>query len=194
MTVVIGRRHLLAGAALTGSGVLVSYAACTSLNSPGPPDPRPSPAQFVDVRSLLPVTEADLAAGADLARRFIAAYGSYRYDQTPDDYLSALHPMATDELYARLGRSAEDPTVRTARIRDHIAVTAHAQVNGIRDLQAHSIIFIVTGHQRIQRAGQQSQDTETFAVTLSRPPGRQAGWKVANLATADTGQEGDDQP
>ncbi|MFI0350893.1 hypothetical protein [Actinomadura sp. 9N407] len=108
----------------------------------------------VPVQTLLPVPQPDLAAATELARQFITAYGSYRYDQPAEAYLARLRPITSDELYQRLARSAHNSAVLATRQREQTIVVANARVIRIHDLQANAIILLVSGHQQTLHANQ----------------------------------------
>jgi hypothetical protein len=192
MTPVLRRRHLLIGVALASAGILVGYAALATMHDTTQ-DRRPlAAAPTLDIESLMPVSPHDLASATELARRFVSAYGSYRYDQNPDTYLAPLRPMTGDALFQQLTRSATDSAVRAAQTNDQTIATADAEVTGIRDLRQTTVIFTVTGHQHIQHADHTEQDNQDFTVTVGRASTNDS-WRVLNLAPATSGQDGNQQ-
>ncbi|MCP2341169.1 VirB8/TrbF family protein [Actinomadura rupiterrae] len=195
MTVVIRRSHLVAGLLLGTALALVAYTTLTSGSRTTPPG-RPVDAA-PNITALLPIPPGQLAAVADLARRFVTAYGSYRYDQTPDAYLTPLRPLTDDTLYQQLARTAADPAVLADRHAHHMSATADAQVTAVQDLQSRAVILAVTGRQHLLRDGTASTDTQAFTVTATRTndPGEADGsardWRISALTPVADGQPGD---
>src|SRR5262245_36153630 len=58
-----------------------------------------------DVYSYLPMRKEQLAAAADLAERFAAVYGTFRYDEDPAAYAGRLKVYTTAELGNTLTRT-----------------------------------------------------------------------------------------
>src|SRR5687768_185481 len=58
-----------------------------------------------DVYDYLPMKKEQLAAAADLAERFTAVYGTYRYDEDPAAYADRLKAYTTPELGTILART-----------------------------------------------------------------------------------------
>lgn len=146
-----------------------------------------SPQNF-DIYRLLPFSQRDFAAAADLAQRFTAAYGTYRFDEEPQTYVQRLRGMVTEALRVELERSASAPGLLEERKADKVVAESTATIDSIRDIEASSVIFVVTGRQRVTNAGQQSQDDQRYAVTVSRDGG---SWRVYAFERADAGQAGD---
>lgn len=201
MNILARYRRGLTLAALASSLLLIGSAAMSSMcSAPNTPRKPAGPATVVPKAEMpLPLPPAELAAAADIARRFIAAYGTYRYDESPHTYMARLHPLAGDQLYQQLTRAAQDPAVLTDRQRDHTIVTADATITTTRTIQPDTITFLVTGHQHITTTNRPAQDTQTFAVTLTK---HHTHWTVATLTptttdhTGQTGQTGqtEDEP
>lgn len=171
----------------------------TTSKDPGPPGPAVpsvtppgisstvSPDDF-DIYRLLPFSERDFAAAADLAQRFTAAYGTYRYDEDPQAYMARLEPMATEELAVQIARGASAPGLLEQRRSERVVAQSTATLDRIRDIEANSIIFLVTGNQQLTRNGQTSHESKQFAVTVSRDGN---ALRVYAFEPADAGQAGD---
>jgi hypothetical protein len=162
--------------------------------SPAPPATNPpgisstiSPNNF-DIYRLLPFSQKDFAAAADLAQRFTAAYGTYRYDEAPTAYGQRLRPLVTDQLLTDLERSAASPGIVDERKREQVVAVGSATINSIRDIEGNSVIFLVTGTQQLTKAEGQSEDSKRYAVTATRDG---ATWRVYAFEPADAGQAGD---
>jgi hypothetical protein len=141
-----------------------------------------------DIYRLLPFSQRDFAAAADVAQRFTAAYGTYRFDEDPKTYVQRLQGMVTDELRIELERSASAPGLIEERRAGKVVAQSTATIDSIRDIESSSVIFMVTGRQQLTNAGGNSQDNHQYAVTVSRDGG---SWRVYAFEPADTGQAGD---
>lgn len=162
--------------------------------APAPPPTAPpgigssvAPENF-DIYRLLPFPRRDFAAAADLAQRFTAAYGTYRFDEDPKTYVQRLQGMVTGQLRTELERSSSAPGLLEERQAGQVVAEGTATIDSIRDIETNSMIFLVTGRQQLTTAGKQSQVNQQYAVTVSREGG---SWRVYAFEPADTGQAGD---
>lgn len=194
--------------ALAAAGIYLTLPARDGKSDPGtvrpstgtptdaaPPPTTPPPGidstispQTFDIYRLLPFSERDFAAAADLAQRFTAAYGTYRFDEEPQTYVQRLQGMVTEALRVELERSASAPGLLEERKSGRVVAESTATIDSIRDIEASSVIFVVTGRQQVTDAGRQSQDDQQYAVTVSRDGG---SWRVYAFERADAGQAGD---
>lgn len=149
--------------------------------------PSPAPSAF-DIYSLLPFGEKEFAGAADAARRFTAAYGTYRYDEEPKAYLGRLDALMAADLRSEIERGAASPGLIEQRKQEQAVATSEATVESIRDIEKSSITFLVTGKQQITRTGQSSENSQRYSVTVSKDAG---GWKIYAFQPADIGQAGD---
>ncbi|SEG43957.1 hypothetical protein SAMN04489712_105225 [Thermomonospora echinospora] len=141
-----------------------------------------------DIYRLLPFPKRDFVAAAELAQRFTAAYGTYRYDEDPQAYMARLTPMVTEELGAEIARGASSPGLIEQRRSEQIVARSTATLDSVRDIEANSIIFLVTGNQQLTRSGETGQESKQFAVTVARDG---AALRVYAFGPADDGQAGD---
>jgi hypothetical protein len=141
-----------------------------------------------DIYRLLPFSQRDFAGAADLAQRFTAAYGTYRFDEDPKTYVQRLQAMVTDQLRTELERSSSAPGLLESRKAERIVAESTATVDSIRDIEVNSLIFLVTGRQQVTTGDQRSEENRRYAVTVSRDGG---SWRVYAFEPADAGQAGD---
>jgi hypothetical protein len=147
-----------------------------------------SPQNF-DIYRLLPFSQSDFAAAADVAQRFTALYGTYRFDEDPKSYVARLQGLVTDDLRAKLDKDAVTPGLIDQRKQDQVVAQGSSSIDSIRTFEPNSIIFLVTGRQQVTKAGgAPSTDSAQFAVTVSRDT---ASWQVYAVEPADVGQAGD---
>jgi hypothetical protein len=145
--------------------------------------------QGFDIYRLLPFSQTDFAAAADVAQRFTAMYGTYRFDESPSAYVTRLQGLVTAELRAQLEKDSATPGVIDQRKQDQVVAQGSASIDSIRTFEANSIIFLVTGRQQVTKGGgAASTDSAQYAVTVSR---NGASWQVYAVELADTGQAGD---
>ncbi|WP_149260890.1 hypothetical protein [Actinomadura sp. K4S16] len=161
--------------------------------SPAPASPPPgihstvNPNDF-DVYRLLPFSRQEFATAADLAQRFVAAYGTYRYDETPQAYVAQFAGLATEDLGQRLGQGMATPAMVEERRKEQFVAQGAASLDEVRDIENNSIIFLVTGRQQVTKNGRTSSDSKQYAVTVTRNGG---SMKVYSFEPADAGQAGD---
>ncbi|MFG2014918.1 hypothetical protein [Actinomadura geliboluensis] len=160
---------------------------------PGPQSPPPgiqnavNPGDF-DIYRLLPFSRQEFATAADMAQRFVAAYETYRYDETPDAYMGRLAGLTTDDLRQRLGRDAGTPGLLEERRREQVVAQGSATIDQVRNIEDNSLIFLVTGRQQLTKGGKRSSESRQYAVTVARDGG---SLKVYSFQPAGTGQAGD---
>ncbi|WP_433467281.1 hypothetical protein [Spirillospora sp. CA-128828] len=202
------RKLLFAGLVVVLAAVGVYLTVASPGGSSGEPDARPSatatrapgpsstpsgiqkavnPGDF-DIYRLLTFSRQEFATAADLAQRFVAAYGTYRYDETPETYMGRFTGLTTDDLKQRLGQDAATPAMTEERQRVQLVAQGSASLDRVRDIEDNSIIFLVTGHQQVTRSGKTSDDSKQYAVTVARDGG---ALKVYSFQPADAGQAGD---
>lgn len=141
-----------------------------------------------DVYAYLPMTKEQLAAAADLAERFTAEYGTFRYDEDPAAYAAKLKAYTTPELGNTLARTlASAGTVEQNRD-DEIVSTATARIKEIRQVEKTSIVFVVTATRQISAKSGDKQANEEYAVTVSQSG---SDWRIYDILPAAEGQEGD---
>jgi hypothetical protein len=146
-----------------------------------------SPESF-DIYRLLPFSQRDFAIAADMAQRFTAAYGTYRFDEDPAAYGERLRPYVTDQLLTDLERSAAAPGIIDERKREQVVAVGSAGIDSIRDIASNSVIFVVTGRQQLTKVNGNSEDSKKWAVTATRDGG---AWRIYAFEPADAGQAGD---
>ncbi|RKS71983.1 hypothetical protein BZB76_4794 [Actinomadura pelletieri DSM 43383] len=159
----------------------------------GPASPPPgirtpvNPNDF-DIYRLLPFTRAEFANAADLAQRFVAAYGTYRFDEPPEVYAQRLSGLVTDELRTELARAATTPGLLEERRKSQVVAQGSATLDQVRTIENNSIIFLVTGIQQVSSGDTDSNDRQRYAVTVVREGG---SLRIYSFEPADAGQAGD---
>ncbi|MET7465314.1 hypothetical protein [Nonomuraea sp. NPDC005501] len=141
-----------------------------------------------DIYAYLPMSKEQLAASADLAERFTAAYGTFRYDEDPAAYADRVKAFATADLGAVLARTLTSPGTVERNRADEVVSTATAKVKEIRSVEKTSVVLVVTGTQQITAKSGNKQLTDDYAVTVSEMG---TDWRVFDLQPAGEGQDGD---
>jgi hypothetical protein len=180
-----GGSHRRAGAGRTSAATPTPTASQAGASAPPAAGPTPSPGSY-DIYSMLPFSQKDFNTAADVARRFTAAYGTYRFDEDPKAYTDRLRGMATNELAAELEQGASAPGVLAQRKQDQEVSTSDVTLDSLRDMAKDQIIFLVTGRQHITKGGKTSDSTQQYAATMTRSGG---GWVVFAFAPADVGDK-----
>ncbi|MEU7896631.1 hypothetical protein AB0B45_27705 [Nonomuraea sp. NPDC049152] len=141
-----------------------------------------------DIYAYLPMTKQELAAAADLAMRFAAAYGTFRYDEEPAAYADRLKVFTTADLAEVLTRTVTSPGTVEANRTDQVISQATAKVKEIRQVDRTSIVFVVTGTREVSAKSGPTRRDEDYAVTVQQMG---SDWRVFDLQPADQGQDGD---
>ncbi|MED7929748.1 hypothetical protein SMD20_36300 [Nonomuraea sp. LP-02] len=141
-----------------------------------------------DVYDYLPMRKEQLAAAADLAERFTAVYGTFRYDEDAAAYAARLKAYTTPELGALLTRTVTSAGAVEQNRADELVSQATAKLKEIRQVGKGSIIFVVTGNRQVTAKSGNKLLTEEYAVTVSESG---SDWRVFDIMPADEGQDGD---
>ena len=171
-----------------------AVSATTAVSTPAP-SPAPSrvattPPTF-DVYAYLPLSREELGAAADLARRFTAAYGTFRHDEDPVTVAERLKAFATQELGEQLTRAVTDPAAVQQNRADQVVSQGSAKVSLIRDMSAQQVTFVVRLTRRVTDTRGQREENDDYAVTVIRVGD---DWRVYDIQPASAGQEGDSAP
>lgn len=141
-----------------------------------------------DVYAYLPMTKEQLAAAADLAERFTAEYGTFRFDEDPAAYAARLKAYTTAELANTLVRTMTSAGTVEQQREDRTVSTATARLKEIRQVERTSIVFVVTATRKVAAAGGDQVVSEDYAVTVSQLG---SDWRIYDILPATEGQEGD---
>ncbi|MFG1703952.1 hypothetical protein ACFLIM_12235 [Nonomuraea sp. M3C6] len=141
-----------------------------------------------DVYSYLPMKKEQLAAAADLAERFTAVYGTFRYDEDPAAYAARVKAYTTAELGNILTRTITSAGTVDQNRNDQIVSTATAKLKEIRQIEKTSIVFVVTATRQVTAKSGDKLLTEELAVTVSQLG---ADWRIFEVLPATEGQDGD---
>ncbi|WP_131742883.1 hypothetical protein [Actinomadura roseirufa] len=159
----------------------------------GPASPPPGiqtpvkPGDF-DIYRLLPFSQAEFTTAADTAQRFVAAYGTYRFDEDPRAYVGRLAGLVGDDLRTQLERDASAPALQDARRAEQVVAEGTATLDRVRDIGDNTLIFLVTGKQQVTKRGTRAADSRQYLVTVLRNGG---SLRVSSFEPADWGQAGD---
>ncbi|MGR6914615.1 hypothetical protein ACU635_10225 [[Actinomadura] parvosata] len=141
-----------------------------------------------DIYSYLPMKKEQLAAAADLAERFTAVYGTYRYDEDPAAYAQRLKVFTTPELAGTLTRTVTSAGFVEENRNNQTVSTATAHLKEIRQVEKSSIVFVVAANRQVTARSGNKLATEEYAVTVSQLG---ADWRIYDILPSDEGQEGD---
>ncbi|MFD0470221.1 hypothetical protein ACFQ0B_19230 [Nonomuraea thailandensis] len=141
-----------------------------------------------DIYAYLPMQKEQLAAAADLAERFTAAYGTFRYDEDPAAYAERLKAYTTPELAGTLTRTVTSAGFVQQNRDDQTVSTATARLKEIRQVEKSSIVFVVTASRQVTAKSGNKLAAEEYAVTVSQLG---ADWRIYDILPSTEGQEGD---
>ena len=150
--------------------------------------PTVNPEDF-DVYAYLPWSREQLAASADVARRFLAQYATHRHDEDPVSYADRLKSFTTQELASSLARTVTDPRRVEQERADRVVSEGTARIRQLRTFGENSITWVGTATERITATSGRREVVQEYAVTTI-----QVGdaWKVYDFNLAEAGQAGDD--
>ncbi|TDD61320.1 hypothetical protein E1293_45040 [Actinomadura darangshiensis] len=155
--------------------------------SPGA-TPAARPVTAHDIAGLLPLAEEQIAAAAEVARRFTALYGTWRYTESTPQYLARLTPLMSAQLRPELERAAANIPTAVQRYRQQQTSTGQARVDALRALGPTSITVLATGTEHITTPHSAWQDTSHYAITVIH---HDQNWRVYAFDLAATGDHGD---
>lgn len=156
--------------------------------SPTPEETSARDRKSSDARRLLPLPASDLTDAARAAERFVAAYTTYRYDESARAYAKRLRPLAADPLRNQLDGGSAAPAGRAEMKRREVVAKGHASVEKARMIATDSAVFVVASRQRITTTKGKRTEHARYAVTAVHTAGE---WRVSNLAPAKAGDVGD---
>lgn len=167
----------------------------SSVPSQAPTSQAPSqvartPSEF-DVYSYLPLSRAELAAAADLARRFTVSYGSFQYGEDPASFAGRLKVFATAEFGNELTRAVTTPGLVEQNRADAVVSSGSATVTSIRDMTASTVVFVVDSVRHVTAKSGAKDLAGQYAVTVIKLG---SDWRIYNLELADAGQDGETSP
>ncbi|MEV0998341.1 hypothetical protein [Nonomuraea sp. NPDC050202] len=141
-----------------------------------------------DIYAYLPMQKEQLAAAADLAERFTAAYGTFRYDEDPAAYAERLKVYTTPELAGTLTRTVTSAGFVEQNRVDQTVSTATARLKEIRQVEKSSVVFVITASRQVTAKSGNRLAQEEYAVTVSQLG---ADWRIYDILPSTEGQEGD---
>ncbi|MDX3103311.1 hypothetical protein ACIBO5_47300 [Nonomuraea angiospora] len=141
-----------------------------------------------DIYSFLPMKKEQLAATADLAERFTAEYGTFRYDEDPAAYATRVKAYTTAELGNELTRTMTSAGTVEQNRDDQTVSKATARLKEIRQIEKNSIIFVVASARQVTAKSGNQTAQEEYAVTVTQSG---ADWRIFDIRPASEGQEGD---
>ncbi|NYI96561.1 hypothetical protein HNR12_002838 [Streptomonospora nanhaiensis] len=139
-----------------------------------------------DVMALLPHTEEQLSAGAEVARDFVAAYATYDPDEDPQERMDRVTPLVGEDFVGQLETLMLSPPTAGSR-QDAPATTASAEVVEIRNVGSESVIFVVDANLSAETGGAGETQTASYAVTVVPENGE---WRVYGFQDASLGDAG----
>lgn len=146
-----------------------------------------SPDTF-DIYRLLPFSKQDFAASADVGQRFMVAYETYRFDETPQAYAQRFQGLATTDLLNQLVQDSAAPGRIDQRKRDQEVAQGSATIDSVKTFGPTSITFLITGHQQLTKTSRTTQVNQQFAVTVARVG---TSWETYSVELSNIGQNGD---
>jgi hypothetical protein len=152
---------------------------------PATASPPASATQSSDIWSLVPFTQAGLAAAETVAVRFGTAYGTYSYTESTSAYLATMAPYVSSQLSGQIGEAYSTPGVASQRSSQRQVASATARVTSLRAFGANSLTFLVQVDQQVTATKGGGPASASYAVTLT---GGDTSWQVTDIELASAGQ------
>jgi hypothetical protein len=174
------------GKARTGAAPSATPSAAASTPANPVPTASVDPAKF-DIYKLLPFDKQEFVSAATTAQSFVAAYGTYRYDESPQAYTNGLKSLSTGD-FAKTLNGASGGGMGGQDLKTNQTVSkGSATIASLRDFGASSIIFVVNAHQDITgKNGSKAEDAQ-YAVTVTQ---NGSDWQVYDFEPASAGNSG----
>jgi len=140
------------------------------------PTPIPVPSQ-----SVTPQVPADESAAESVARAFLVAYASYRYDEEPAALRARLRPYDTDAFDVALGSGGGAGTQDQLRsVRHEVAIASVLQLSTTGLAPDGRLILVAQVSQQVKSDRGSSGSTRYAELYLARTV---AGWRVDEVAS-----------
>ena len=157
-------------------------------SGPAPPSPSPSSGPVssgqADIYQWLPFSQQGLTAAANTVVRFGDAYGTFSYTQNAVAYIRPMQSLVSPALAGQIGGAYSAPGVAAARVSDKQISSGATTIESIRAFGPDSLTFVAQITERLTDVTGHSQDSTTYAVTLT---GSGASWQVSAIELATTG-------
>ena len=169
-----GARPSPGRAAIAGSGAATAPVGVAQTATPPPPSPVPS-------QTLTPQVPADESAAESVARAFLVAYASYRYDDGPAALRARLRPYDTDAFDVGLAASAGGGSQDQLRgARHEVAIASVLQLSSTGLAPDGRLILVAQVSQQVSSDRGSSGSTRYAELYLTRTG---AGWLVDEVAS-----------
>lgn len=137
-----------------------------------------------DVLALLPYSEAELEAGAETARAFVAAYSEVDPGESDDERLSRLAPLLSEDFFGAVEEFVLSTPHSAAARGAPRATSAVATATAIRNVGSGSVIVEVEARFMTETGDDGGTEPASYAVTVVPEGG---GWAVYAFQDASVG-------
>jgi hypothetical protein len=161
--------------------VLVTAGCAATSTTTDPPD-----TPGFRVESVLPLNSHELAQATKTTKSFAAAYETWRYDESPADYLGSLSPYTTSELLSRLTKSANTQDLLVARAMVHEIATAEPKLLALRSVGKWELTFTARVNQSVTTNTKKTY-THDYAIWLIKSD----VWRVTDIAPVQNAESDD---
>ena len=169
-----GARPQVSRPAMAGAVAATTPAGGAEPATPSTPTPVPS-------ETLTPQMPADENAAESVARAFLVAYASYRYDDGPTALRARLRPYDTDAFDAALGSGGGAGTQDQLRsARREVAIASVLQLNTTGLAPDGRLILVAQVSQQVKSDRGSSGSTRYAELYMARTA---AGWRVDEVAS-----------
>ena len=146
--------------------------------------PTPSTGTGADIYKWLPFSKSGLTAAATVVRQFAADYATYSYTENAASYIRRMRGLITPQLAVTLARAYATPGVAQLRTQQKQVYSGTGQITSLRGFGSGSMTFVVAVVQRMRDIHGTSQNTNTYAITVT---GAGTSWQVNDVELASAG-------
>jgi hypothetical protein len=146
--------------------------------------PTPSSGTGADIYKWLPFSKSGLTAAATVVRQFAADYATYSYTENAASYVRRMGGLVTPQLAVTLARAYATPGVAQVRAQQKQVYSGTGQITSLRGFGSSSMTFVVAVVQRMKDTHGTSQNTVSYAITVT---GAGTSWQVNDVQLASAG-------
>ena len=117
-------------------------------------------------------------------RQFAADYATYSYTENAASYIRRMRGLITPQLAVTLARAYATPGVAQLRTQQKQVYSGTGQITSLRGFGSGSMTFVVAVVQRMRDSRGTSQNTNTYAITVT---GAGTSWQVNDIELASAG-------
>jgi hypothetical protein len=148
------------------------------------PAPQPSASGNVNIYQWLPFSQQSLGQAAAVATAVTKDYNTFTYTENVNAYLAPMNGLITSQLAQTLKNGYTTLGVAQARTSQKQVSSGGASIDSIRGFGSNSIVFVVTGTQKLTSTQGTTTSNNQYAVTVTSQGN---SWQVYDIEPASAG-------